>query len=231
MTITRRWGGNPGRGVRMVRRLMVLAAVGAMAAGVLTMTWGAVRPAPAEALTNCDTSTAGLDAAEQQVVDDINAYRVANGRSALKVSPNLSRAAAWMVEDLATNHYWSHTDSQGRSTFARVQDCGYPSAGAGENLAMGFSASTVVSAWKGSAGHNANLLNPMWKVIGVGYAGGYWAADFGNVDDVGDTGGGSGSSGLATPTPFPPTPTPAPTPTPTPPPMRPRVSLPMLSFE
>jgi uncharacterized protein YkwD len=215
----------------MVRRLMVLAAVGAMAAGVLTMTWEAVRPAPAEALTNCDTSTAGLDAAEQQVVDDINAYRVANGRSALKVSPNLSRAAAWMVEDLATNHYWSHTDSQGRSTFARVQDCGYPSAGAGENLAMGFSASTVVSAWKGSAGHNANLLNPMWKVIGVGYAGGYWAADFGNVDDVGDTGGGSGSSGLATPTPFPPTPTPAPTPTPTPPPMRPRVSIPMLSFE
>lgn len=193
---------------------MMLAAMGAMAAGVLTMTWGAVRPTPAEALTNCDTSTAALNSAEQQVVAEINAYRVANGRAPLKVSANLSRAAAWMAEDLLANNYWSHTDSWKRSAYTRVQQCGYVGTGAGENLAMGFSGASVVSAWKSSPDHNTNMLNSYWKVIGVGNAGGYWAADFGSYDDSGDTsdpgsGGGSGS-GPATPTPFPPTSTPIP---------------------
>lgn len=196
---------------------MMLAAMGAMAAGVLTMTWGALRPTRADALTNCDTSTAGLNAAEQQVVSEINAFRAENGLPPLKVSPNLSRAAAWMVEDMAAKGYFSHTDSLGRSAFTRVRQCGYVGSGAGENLAVGFGASTVVAAWKGSTmGHREAMLSPMWKVIGVGNAGGYWAADFGTDDDSGDTsvpgdtGGGSGSSGPTTPTPFPPTSTPVP---------------------
>lgn len=215
----------------MIRRLMMLATVGAATAGVFSMAWGATHSREALALTNCETSTAGLDAGEQQVVDQINAYRVANGRAALKVSPNLSRAAAWMVEDLAANRYWGHTDSHGRSPFDRVQQCGYPSSGAGENLAMGFGASTVVSAWKSSSGHNANMLDHRWTVIGVGYAGGYWAADFGMYDDSGDTGapgvGGGSGSGQATPTPFPPTSTPFPRiATPTQPPVTPTQFVP-----
>lgn len=240
----------------MVRRLVVLAAMGAMASGLLTMTLGAVRPAPAVALTNCDTNTADLNAGEQQVVAEINAFRTQNGLAPLKVSPNLSRAAAWMVEDMAAKGYFSHTDSLGRSAFTRVQQCGYAGGGAGENLAVGFSASTVVSAWKSSTlGHREAMLSPLWTVIGVGNAGGYWAADFGTYDDSGDTGvpgsgGGSGSGGPATPTPFPPTSTPiprsptAPVATPTqfvPTPSNPqaypsflpirRVSIPMLAFE
>ncbi len=215
----------------MVRRLMILAAMGAMAAGALTMAWGAVRPAPAEALTNCDTNTAGLSAAEQQVVSEINAFRAENGLPPLKVSPNLSRAAAWMVEDMAAKGYFSHTDSLGRSAFTRVQQCGYASGGAGENLAMGFSASTVVSAWKGSTmGHREAMLSPMWTVVGVGNAGGYWAADFGTYDDSGHTGA---PTAAATPTTMPAQSVPTPVNSHAYPSLVPirRVSLPMLSFE
>lgn len=192
---------------------MLLATLGAAAAGMFSMAWGASQWRPAIALTNCDTSTADLDAAEQQVVANINAFRAENGLQPLKVSPNLSRAAAWMTEDMAAKNYFDHTDSLGRSAFTRVQQCGYASSGAGENLAKGFGAATVVEAWKASPlGHRENMLNSRWTVIGVGYAGGYWAADFGTFDDsgqAGDTGGGS-ASGPATPTPFPPTSTPIP---------------------
>jgi hypothetical protein len=190
----------------MFRRLMLLATLGAAAAGVFSMAWGASQWRPAVALTNCDTSTAGVDAAEQQVVAEINAFRAENGVAPLKVSPNLSRAAAWMTEDLLANGYWSHTDSWGRSAFTRVQQCGYASSGAGENLAKGFGAATVVEAWKASKdGHRENMLNSWWTVIGVGNAGGYWAADFGVYDDSGE---GGAPSGPATQTPFPPTSTP-----------------------
>lgn len=160
---------------------------------------------PASALTNCSTSTQALDSAEQELIRLINDFRVANGRQPLKPSPNLSRAAAWMSEDMAARHYFSHTDSLGRSPFQRVRDCGYASSGAGENLAIAGSASTAFNLWLNSTmGHRENMLNSMWVVIGVGRAGSYWTVDFGNVDD----------SGQPWDSPPPPTPTATPTPPP-----------------
>lgn len=196
----------------MLRRLMVLATLAAAAAGVFSMAWGATHSRPAMALTNCDTNSAELNSVELQVVAAVNAFRAENGLGALKVSPNLSRASAWMTEDMLAKNYFDHTDSLGRSAFTRMRDCGYGSSGAGENLAMASaSAQAVVEMWKGSAGHRANMLNANWVVIGVGNAGPYWATNFGNLDDSGDTGSGGGApSGPATPTPFPPTSTPLP---------------------
>lgn len=203
----------------MVRRLMMLAAMGAMAAGVLTMTWGAIRPTRADALTNCDTSTAGLDASELEVIALFNQARAANGLAPYKVSPNLSRAAAWKSADPSATgsggYPFSHTDSLGRMPSQRAQDCGY-AGGAAENIAVGFStAQSVFNAWMNSPGHRAAILGN-YTVVGVGRVGSAWTANFGFYDDSGDTsvpgdtGGGSGSSGPTTPTPFPPTSTPVP---------------------
>jgi hypothetical protein len=44
-----------------------------------------------------------------------------------------------------------------------------------------------------SPGHNSNMLNPAWRVIGVGQTGRMWVVDFGTTDDSGepwDTGAG-----------------------------------------
>lgn len=239
----------------MVRRLVLLAAMGAMAAGLLTMTLGAVRPAPAVALTNCDTSTADLDASELQLLELVNAARTAKGFAPVKVSPALSRAAAWKSEDSsATFQKLSHTDSSNRSPYQRAIDCGYAGNGGNENIGAPFStAQSIFQAFMSSPyGHacpidgtqvpGAPACNPgtpgYFKVVGIGFNPSYgaWTLMFGTYDDSGDTGvpgsgGGSGSGGPATPTPFPPTSTPAPMPTPTPPPMRPRVSIPMLASE
>lgn len=216
----------------MIRRLMMLASVGIAVAAVVAMAWGATHSRPVLALTNCDTSTAGLDAGEQALLGMINDARAAKGFLPLKVSPSLSQAAAWKSEDSsASGSGFSHTDSWGRSPSTRAQQCGYPS-GAAENLAWGFgSASTVFQAWTTSTlGHACPIdgrqvagsptCNPQtpayYTVAGIGYnpQKSAWTLMLGVQDDSGDTSNpntssGSGS-GPATPTPFPPTSTPIP---------------------
>lgn len=142
---------------------------------------------PAVALTNCSTSTQALDAAELELFRAINEFRVANGVPVLKPSPNLSRAAAWMAEDMAAKGYFDHTDSLGRSPFQRVRDCGYASTGAGENLAIAGSAQQVFNLFVNSPyGHRENMLRSMWVVAGIGRTGSLWVVTFGNVDDSGE---------------------------------------------
>jgi uncharacterized protein YkwD len=146
----------------------------------------------ARALTNCTVSTDALDAQEQAFLTLINNYRAQNGRTALKVSTNLNRASAWMATDMGVNRYFSHTDLLGRSPSTRASDCGYPG-GAGENIAAGTvwdTAQEAFDAWKGSSGHNANMLNTSYRVIGIArvYTAGspygyYWVTNFGLVDD------------------------------------------------
>lgn len=183
----------------------------------------------AGALTNCEVTHDGNDSEELAFLTLINNYRSQNGLGALTISTNLNRGSAWMTEDLATNNYFAHTDSLGRSAYQRAIDCGYPS-GAGENLAAGgawSSAQAAFNAWQNSPGHNANMLGQYYKQIGIArfyqtgsQYGWYWATTFGTTDD-GTGGGGGGNDGGGggtepTNTPFPPTSTPLPTNTPTP---------------
>ena len=165
---------------------MGLGALGIALLGASLGVAAAVRDAqPARALTNCDTETAGLNTAETTVFELLNTYRAQNGLQPLKLSPTLSRAAAWKTENMLALGYFDHFDLDGRSHIQRARDCGYPGSNVGENLAKSFSASAVVSAWKGSPGHNAAMLGSNWKVVGVGQAGGYFALVFGVIDDSG----------------------------------------------
>lgn len=164
----------------------------------------------AGAITNCSVTHDSLDGEEQAFLTQINSYRAANGLGALTISTNLNRGAAWMAQDLADKGYFSHTDSLNRSPYARAIDCGYP-AGAGENLAAGTnwsSASSAMSAWKASPGHNANMLGQYYQQIGIAryYNASspykwYWATTFGSTND--GTGGGGAGNPTATNTPSP----------------------------
>ena len=179
----------------------------------------------AGAQSNCSVSHDGLDSEEQAFLGLINNYRAQNGLGALTASTNLNRAAAWMAEDLGANNYFAHTDSLGRSPYARAIACGYP-AGAGENLAAGGGASTAAAAfqmWQNSPGHNSNMLGSFYQQIGIArhYTAGstygwYWGTNFGTMND--GTGGGGAGNPTATNTP---TRTPTRTPTNTPVPQQP----------
>lgn len=171
----------------------LLAALLAIIAGTIAITVPG-GSTPAFALTNCTVTSDSLDSQEQAFLSILNSYRAQNGAAALSVSPNLNRAAAWMAEDLGGNGYFSHTDSLGRSPTTRAQNCGYAS-GAGENIAAGTSLDTAQEAfdlWRNSSGHNANMLNGSYNVIGIARAnipgspyGWYWVTDFGSYNDSG----------------------------------------------
>jgi hypothetical protein len=159
---------------------------------------------------------AALDGEEQAFLGLINQYRAANGLSQLGTSDQLTAASLWMSQDMGVNAYFSHTDSLGRDPFVRMDAFGYNyNTWKGENLAAGTeTAQEAFDIWKGSAGHNANMLNGNFNFIGIGRAytagspfGWYWTTDF----------GGQADGGAPPPPPPPPsTPKPAPTAVPSP---------------
>ncbi len=192
----------------MFRKLVLAASSLALATALVAVGSTAISWKTADALTNCSTNGQALDGSEQQLLSLINAFRTANGVPALKASPNLSRAAAWMSEDQSSHGTFSHTDSLGRSPFTRVQNCGYATSGAGENLAYTSSAQSAFNLWQNSTmGHRENMLNSRWTVAGIGHQGAIWTADFGSLDDSSQPwdqgGGGSNPTATNTPTPSP----------------------------
>jgi uncharacterized protein YkwD len=156
-----------------------------------------------------------LDPEEQKFVQMINQYRQQNGVAPLSIDTSLQQAAEWMSRDMGENNYFSHTDSLGRDPFVRMCDFGYCyNTWKGENLAAGASsAESVFNLWKDSPGHNSNMLNGNYRVMGIARVhtpdsnfGWYWTNDFG------------GYVASSSPPPSEPTPTPSPTGGPTPPP-------------
>jgi uncharacterized protein YkwD len=182
-------------------------------ASVVFLGVGALATAtPARALTNCTVSDMTVDSEEARFLTLINNYRAQNGRAALQMSTNLNRASTWLAVDLATKNYFSHTDSAGRSPSTRAQNCDYPG-GAGENIAAGTvrdTAQEAFDAWRNSSGHNANMLNSSYRMIGIAryYRAGspygwYWVTNFGLVNDGTSGSGGGGGTTAPTPTPVP----------------------------
>lgn len=189
--------GNGGAGKAHVHRVFV-----GLLALVVAVFITAAAPRPA----------AALDSEEMRFLDLINQYRAANGLGALTLNNTLNQTARWMAQDMAANNYFSHTDSQGRDPFVRMAAFGYTyNTWKGENLAAGVSgAQAAFDLWKGSPGHNANMLGANYTVIGIARAfdekstfGWYWTTEFGGQDDP------------------PPPPAPAPEPPPPPPPPAP----------
>lgn len=156
-------------------------------------------------------AVAALDSEEQAVVNLINTYRQQNGLNPLQISTTLDAAAEWMSTDMATKNYFSHTDSLGRDPFQRMAAFGYGyNAYKGENIAAGYgTASQTFAQWRNSAGHNQNMLNPNYKVMGIARVYNaastykwYWTNDFGGyVDSTATTPPPAPGNTLAIPTP------------------------------
>jgi len=154
-------------------------------------------PSPIEEKTSFAAgSQATLSTELQRLLDLINYYRATNNIRPLLVSPTLNTAANWMANDMASHNYLSHTDSLGRDPFERMSGFGYDyNTWKGENLAGGCdSPPSCFELWKNSPGHNANLLNSNFMVIGLGKAynsnstyGWYWATEFGGYNDSPDS--------------------------------------------
>ena len=118
---------------------------------------------------------------EKEVVRLVNEERAARGLKALTYNWELCRVARYKSQDMKDNGYFSHTSPVYGSPFQMMKNFGIAYRSAGENIARGQkSPRAVVDAWMNSSGHRANILNPSFTEIGVGYVadGSYWTQMF-----------------------------------------------------
>lgn len=164
--------------------MVVLAAMSAFVVGTA---------APASAAAPFTPAVPALDVEEAAFCRSVNAYRAQRGLAPLRVSTSLAKAATWHTNDMAQKNYFSHNDSLGRDPFKRMTAFGYGfGTSKGENIAAGnATAAATLAQWKASSGHNANMLNSAYKVIGISRSYSatstykwYWNTGFGGYVDA-----------------------------------------------
>jgi serralysin len=127
-------------------------------------------------------ATLATDQFDKILLDLVNQERAKAGLNPLILSQKLDEAADKYAEKMATGDFFSHTDPiSGSNVAKRVSDEGYQWTRVGENIAAGYAtAEAVFQGWMNSAGHRANILNPNYTHMGVGYH--YLTNDTGNVN-------------------------------------------------
>ena len=114
----------------------------------------------------------------------VNIERANQGLSPLTWNTQLSTAAQNHSASMAINDYFSHTDdldADGSSPWDRIHNAGYQYSAAAENIAAGDQTpEEVVATWMNSPEHCANILNPNYTEIGIGYF--YLQNDTGTVN-------------------------------------------------
>lgn len=104
------------------------------------------------------------------VISETNNQRRANGLGSLVENKKLNNAADFKMRDMFARQYFDHYGPNGTSGAAElVIKFGYQYSWVGENLALGDfrNANDLVSAWMNSPGHRANILNSVYREIGI----------------------------------------------------------------
>jgi len=146
-------------------RLGFLATLGLLAAFV-------VAPAGAAAAT-ADLTISG---AEQAMVDALNADRTAVGLVPVRVDSRLMAIARARSTDMATKHYFSHTQPDGRNAFDLLTAAHITWYNAAEIIAwnnyptLTSSVGAANTQWLGSPSHKAAIVSTSYNYVGVGLA-------------------------------------------------------------
>lgn len=105
------------------------------------------------------------------LTEETNARRAAAGVPTLTYSALLEKAATLKAHDMAEKGYFAHTSPAGVTPWYWLGEVGYDFTAAGENLAVNyFDSKDVADAWMNSPTHRANVMNPQFSEIGIGFA-------------------------------------------------------------
>lgn len=122
-------------------------------------------PPPPAATTSAPTNSSF----QQEVVNLVNAERVKAGLGQLSISVETEKAAQVRAIEIIST--MSHTRPNGTSCFTALDEQGVNYTSSGENIAGGQTTpAQVMETWMNSPGHKANILNPNFTHIGIGYA-------------------------------------------------------------
>lgn len=143
----------------------------------------AAKPLPPETTKPEAESQApsSVSAYERRVAELVNEIRRQNGLGELTLNEALCDVAREKSRDMKTLGYFDHTSPTYGSPFDMMKTFGITYRAAGENIAMGYpTPESVVEGWMHSDGHRANILNPSFSEIGMGYVadGHYWTQMF-----------------------------------------------------
>ena len=97
----------------------------------------------------------------------VNLIRAQNGYESLAMYDALNQAALLRSKEIQT--VFDHTRPDGTSCITAIEQYGIPYMTAGENIAWGQpDVPSVLQTWWNSPGHQANMLNPYFQLLGPG---------------------------------------------------------------
>jgi len=104
----------------------------------------------------------------------------------VEMNVTVREAARLHSEDMARYDYFDHMGRDGRSPAQRIRDVGFRGPDPlGENIQMGSAtAEGAMQSLMNSPGHCANIMNPRFRVMGIGFyndgtaGGNYWTQKF-----------------------------------------------------
>ena len=105
-----------------------------------------------------------------KVLNLVNKERNANGLASLKIDKEVNVVAQIKAVDMAYNGYFDHVSPTYGDPFEMLKNFGIQFMTAGENIAAGqWTPEQVMDSWMNSPGHRANILDPAFTHIGIGY--------------------------------------------------------------
>lgn len=130
----------------------------------------------------CEWPTTGAGAPDPVLTElclAVNEQRSLNGAPPLVLDAGMIRAAQLHAGDMVARDYFSHTNPEGLNVWDRLRLQGVVFVRSGENIAWGQrDVPAVMASWMGSAGHRANMLNPLYRRLGLGFAERRWVQTF-----------------------------------------------------
>ncbi|MGZ3586465.1 MAG: cell wall-binding repeat-containing protein [Candidatus Limnocylindrales bacterium] len=155
--------------VMPIARRRISAALLAFALAVAAAPAAPAAPAAAASLTPI--------AAEAHELDLLNGQRAAAGLAPVIMDPRVQAIAEARSMDMATLHYFSHTQPDGRTAFSMLNAAAIAWSSAGEIIAWnsgfgdyGSSADEAAAQWHDSAPHYAIITTAAYTAAGVGVA-------------------------------------------------------------
>ncbi|MGI6493173.1 MAG: CAP domain-containing protein [Pelotomaculum sp.] len=125
--------------------------------------------APTTPTTPTPSNASGLTADEALLLELVNQERVKAGLPILTVDQQLTKLARLKSQDMVQNNYFSHTSPTYGSPYNMERKAGYSARVMGaENIAKAATTERAHQLFIGSAGHKANILNPLHDAIGIG---------------------------------------------------------------
>lgn len=135
---------------------------------VVILTFAGCAPPPGTPgfYDSLDRTGARIDAASAR--DMVNAYRARNGLAPVTIDARLMAVAEAEAKAMAEADRVSHAIDRGNKVGDRLTAAGYGFAVAVENVGAGYyTFAEAFSGWRDSRRHNANMLNPDVRRMGI----------------------------------------------------------------